>query len=429
MKRRTILTLANGCLLTAPLFSRRSSPKRKRRNGAGIKKIVVCFLRGGNDCLNTMVPVDSTQFNYYSNLRPTLGLSQAELVNIPGDGFFGLHPGLAPLVDIIQSGSLALVHAVGYPGSDRSHFESQSYYETAVPGFGLLDGWLNRYLAHTTGPGLIRGVTIGSNIHQSVTGTVTVPVSSNFGLTIIEVDPFLSVTPAEKYRTALQQVYNQTSTSGNEALYGAGNKIFQMVNRFSDRNLNEYVPENGAIYPDSTFGQGVAHAAQMLKDDETSPLGVEVVTLNQNGYDTHSNQVIPGNPATIDRAHGLLLNELAQAMEAFYTDMGSARMDDTVFLVVSEFGRRAFENDSFGTDHGTGSLAMVMTNGVNAPTFNGGDNWPGLESSNLFDGGDLNWVSDFRDIYWEILTNHFGVDQSTVDLIIPGHVYNPPGII
>lgn len=405
-------------------FARAKLPRKR----GTIKKMLVLFQRGGNDGLNTMIPVDPVEYNRYQNLRPSIGIAQASLLNIPGNSFFALHPALSSLIPIKQAGQLSLIHAVGYPNPDRSHFESQSFYETAVPGNGLLDGWINRYLSLTSGPGLIRGISIGSNIPQSATGTVPVPVSNNFGQLDIEVDNALEGLEAETYKQRIRDLFLQTPTSGNQLIYDTGNNIFQMIDSFADRDWQDpgFMPDNGAVYPDTGLGRRVMHAAQMLKDD-TSFLGVETVTIDQGGYDTHANQVNAGNPLNEGQGHPRLLRELGDCMAAFYTDMGPTRMQDVVLLVLTEFGRRAYENDSTGTDHGTGALVMAMGGANTSAVVNDGPDWPGL--NNLLYGDDLMWVTDFRDIYWEILSRHMGVDNTTLGNIIPGHTYSSVGFI
>lgn len=429
MKRRTaIKALAGGLAIAPKLLANQFPPQRTPVGRKGtLKKMVVVFQRGGNDGLNTLVPVETNQYNYYANLRPTVGLPQGALLNLPGSGFFGLHPEMSALLPIIQAGHCSMIHAVGYPNPDRSHFESQAYFETAVPGNGLLSGWLNRYLANTAGPGFIRGISIGSNIPQSVTGSVPVPVSNNFGETSVETDRNLSNADQPNYLQKIDDLYSLTPSAGNAPIYDTGGKIFQMLSNFADRDLNNYVPENGAVYPSSRLGDRVMHAAQMLKDDNF--LGVEVVTIDQGGYDNHAGQIVNGNPLDGEGQHARLLRELSESMAAFYTDMGPVRMNDVVFLVVSEFGRRAYENDSFGTDHGTGSVAMVMGPSVNGAIINGDANWPGLATADLYSEDDLDWVTDFRDIYADILVNHLGADASLLSSVIPGHTHTPVGFI
>ncbi|MDJ0839822.1 MAG: DUF1501 domain-containing protein [Acidobacteriota bacterium] len=428
MKRRTFMKALGSSALLGGAVQGFSRPRHRAGKGGTIKKLVVLFQRGGNDGLNTLVPVSNPQYGYYSGLRPTVALPQGNLINVTGtSGFFALHPSIQPLRGIIEAGDLTMVHAVGYPNPDGSHFESQAYLETGVPGVGLMDGWLNRFLQETTGPGLIRGISIGSNIPQSVTGSVPVPVSSNFGRAELEVDPDLGDTEADAYRQKLSEVLALPHPSSNDDVYNTGNRIFEMIDSFADRDRTNYVPDNGVTYPNSRLGDRVSHAAQMLKDD-SSFLGVEVVTIDQGGYDNHSNQLNPAAPTQeASSIHARLLRDMADCMRAFYDDMGPVRMQDTMFLVVSEFGRRAYQNDSNGTDHGVGSLVLAMGGTTTGNMVNEGANWPGLHNNDLL-YGNLDWVTDFRDIYWEVLSGHMGVNNTTLNTILPGHIYTPVGL-
>ncbi|MCB1050387.1 MAG: DUF1501 domain-containing protein, partial [Acidobacteria bacterium] len=341
-------------MISAPALTRAlasGNPQKPRRNKGGTKKLVVVFLRGGNDGLNTVIPIESTQYARYAALRPRIAIPIQNVVPLQGTSFFGLHPSLQPLQPIYNNGHLCFIHCVGYPNPDRSHFESEAYFETATPGNTLVDGWLNRLLQF--GPsagGLIRGICIGSQLPQSLLGSYSVPVSSNFGNIIIGGD---DENPHEGNQI-LESILSGTPTPGNEAVYATGNAIFQMVNNFSDRNYNNYVPENNANYYESSaqIGRRMRHAAQMLKETP-SPLNIELAVIDTGGYDTHSGQVV-GAPERTDVGHGSLLRDLARAMKAFYTDMGPTRMQDIAVMVISEFGRRAYDNDSNGTDHGTG---------------------------------------------------------------------------
>ena len=432
MKRRTLLKTAAGALAaplyTTPILSGNSGPRTKFQRKGAIKKLLVFFQRGGNDGLNTLVPIDNTQHNHYMNLRPTVGLPAASLLNVPGSTFFAHHPGMNALRPMMQNGHVSFIHCVGYPSPNRSHFESQSFYETATPGISSGAGWLNRFLQQTTGAGLIRGVVIDNNLPQIAAGQEPVPVSTNFGNANIDVDPALDNADSTLYLSKIEQIMNEAATPGNATVYDTSKKVFDMINAFNDRNLNNYVPENGAVYPNNGIGRRVQHAAQMLKDDP-SFLGIEVAVVNQGGYDTHANQVPAVNPLTTNSGHGARLRELSESLAAFYTDMGPARMQDCLVLMISEFGRRAFQNDSLGTDHGTGAVVMVMNTLASGQAHNGDGDWPGLGNAALLQGRDLDWVTDFRDIYWEVLATHMGVAPATIGNIIPGHTYSPVGFL
>lgn len=420
MKRRDFVKLAaTGMGLAGLGQGAMAKPSQRILRKTPGKKLLVIFQRGGNDALNTLIPINPSQHSLYMNYRPTLGVPIANTLNTSHSDF-GLHPSLASIHPIHQAGNMSFVHCVGYPGSDRSHFESESYYETAVPGNTLLEGWINRYLQNTTGDGgLIRAVAIGSTAPQSVMGLIPVPTSSNFGTLQVGDDSLADgATPPGQLQQILDQIHDLVPTAGNQSVYETGQAIFQMVESFSDRNLDDYVPANGATYPDTYFGERIKHAAQMLKEDP-SPLNIEVATVDMNGYDTHAQQ-------NSDGGHADLMSELSDSLAALYTDMGS-QMNDLLVLVVTEFGRRVYENDSAGTDHGTGGVAMIMSNSASGQICLG-SGWPGLEEHNLY-YGDLDWRNDFRDIYWEILDSHMGLSTSEIDAIIPGHSYTPLGII
>lgn len=245
MKRRQFLQSLAAVGAAGGLLNRGwSAASAPRRKGTAGKKLVFCFLRGGNDALNTMTPLDETEYNLYAGLRPSIAIPRANLVAVPGNDFFGLHPAMAPLTSIHQDGELSFIHAVGYPDLDRSHFESESYWETSVPGNGLLDGWINRYLQNTSGSGLIRGISVGYNMPHSVIGNLAIPVSGNFGDLAAGMDG-----DDQQLNALIQNAYTLPPTSGNESLYSTGEKIYQMIDSFADRNIDEYQPENGATYP------------------------------------------------------------------------------------------------------------------------------------------------------------------------------------
>jgi len=413
MKRRELLKMmAAGSVAGALGTGALAKNKSKRENG---KKLLLIFQRGANDGLNTLIPIESSQYALYQGHRPAIQIPLTSILPT-NHSDFGLHPSLAPLQPVHAAGNLSFLHCVGYPNPDRSHFESMAFLETAVPGNTLLQGWLNRYFQNTIGDGgLIRGVSIGSTTPQSMMGDIPIPTSTNFGTMQIGDDTLGGGTPPGELQIILDQIHDLNPTVGNEELYETGRTLFQMVENFSSRDLDSYTPEFGATYPETSFGNRVKHAAQMLKDTPTE-LKVEVATIDMNGYDTHAQQLV---------GHANLLSELALSLAAFHTDMGS-RMNDVLVMVITEFGRRAYENDSAGTDHGTGGVAMIMNNNVSGNVLLG-SGWPGLESASLY-GGDLNWVNDYRDIYWEVMATHMGVNSVDLEQIIPGHAPTALGI-
>ena len=183
----------------------------------------------------------------------------------------------------------------------------------------------------------------------------------------------------------------------------------------------DYVPANGAVYPSGSFGEHLQVIAQMVKMDT----GLHVATVDLGGWDTHEYQGDGSGGYMAD-----LLGELAQGLSALYIDLdgsGAASYTDRLIVVVmSEFGRRMKENASHGTDHGHGSVMLVLGGQVNGGIVYG--DWPGLSNDQLYDNADLAVTTDFRRVLREILINRLG--NGNLSAVFPGYSgYQPIGIV
>jgi len=173
----------------------------------------------------------------------------------------------------------------------------------------------------------------------------------------------------------------------------------------------------GARYPRGPLGEGLQQVAQLVKAD----LGVEVAFVETGGWDHHAAE----GGATGQLANRL--RDLGSSLAAFYRDLGS-RGDDVVLVTLTEFGRTVRENGNRGTDHGHGSVALVLGGGVRGGRVHG--RWPGLASSALYEGRDLAVTTDFRDLLGELLTRHMGAND--LRPVFPGHACDPlrfPGVL
>jgi uncharacterized protein (DUF1501 family) len=200
-----------------------------------------------------------------------------------------------------------------------------------------------------------------------------------------------------------ESIYDQ---SVNDVLGGTGRETFEAVNFLKKVNPAQYRPENGAQYPRTPFGNSLLQISQLIKAN----VGLEVAFTDIGGWDTHSNQ---GN------ARGQLalrLTEFGAGLSALVTDLG-AHMDDVVILTMSEFGRTARENGTRGTDHGHANSMFVIGNHVRGGHVYG--QWPGLESSALYEGRDLALTTDFRDVFGELVQRHLG--DSNLQAVFPGY--------
>jgi len=358
------------------------------------KVLITVFQRGAVDGLNMVVPFGDK--NYYS-LRPTIAIPNTAVLDL--DGFFGLHPSLAPLKPIYTSGHMAIVDAVGSPDPTRSHFDAQDYMESGTPGRkSTTDGWLNRTLAPVReNKSPVRAVGLGTALPRALRGR-------NEAVAISTVADF-QVRDARGAET-FESMYASTL---DRTLNGAAKDTFDAVRLMKSIQKTPYVPAAGAKYPGSRFGRGMEQIARLIKSD----IGLEVAFTDIGGWDTHVNQ-IAAQPTAGQLAN--LLGDFGNTLGAFYQDMGD-RMSDIVIVTMSEFGRTARENGTRGTDHGHANAMFVMGGSVRGGKVYG--EWPGLEREQLYEGRDLALTTDFRDVLGELVTRHLG--NRDVTTIFPGY--------
>jgi uncharacterized protein (DUF1501 family) len=364
------------------------------------KILITIFQRGAVDGLNMVVPFGER--DYYA-ARPSIAIPRPNDPQgaVDLDGFFGLHPRLAPLKPLWDSRQLAIVHASGSPDGTRSHFDAQDYMETATPGVkSTEDGWLNRYLharEHADATPF-RAVALAAQLPRSLQGNepaLAMGQIGQFGIRAGQATDMLQASFESEYASAADSVLNRT-----------GNEAFDAVKMLKSADPSKYQPENGAEYPRSAFGDALRQIAQLVKAD----VGLEVAFAELGGWDTHVNQ---GN------AVGQLaqrLDDFSRGIAALARDLGD-RMGDTVILTMSEFGRAVAENGNRGTDHGHGN-AMFIVGGQNVKGGRVYGRWPGLAREQRYEGRDLAVTTDFRSVFAEIVRSHLGVVDTRT--IFPG---------
>jgi uncharacterized protein (DUF1501 family) len=414
MQRRVFVKSGALALVTlglSPSFLRRTAFAQELTQGAarlaGRNKTLVClFQRGAADALNVVVPFGDK--SYYA-LRPNIAVPEPGRPNgaLDLDGFYALHPALAPLKPLWDRGLLAPIHAVGSPSATRSHFDAQDYMETATPDVkGTRDGWLNRYLAlkgtcesgcaHDAATSPFRAVAMTAQTPRVLDGPApTVAMNS-----LAEFSIRASGADAERRLEALY------TTGSADLVHGAGAEMFEAMKVMRAADPQKYAPSNGAQYPPSQFGQRLRQIAQLVK----AGVGLEVAFADVGGWDTHVNQ---------GGATGQLANRLgdfARSIAAFVTDLGD-RMEDVVILTMSEFGRTVRQNGTGGTDHGHAGSMFVIGGGVRGGRVHG--KWPGLAPELLYEGRDLALTTDFRSVFAEVASKHLGAER--LDRLFPGY--------
>jgi uncharacterized protein (DUF1501 family) len=366
----------------------------------GRKKILVAiFQRGAVDGLNMVVPFGEPR---YYQLRPSIAIPKPDGTTnsaIDLDGFFGLHPALAPLKPLFDAQHLAIVDAVGSPDPTRSHFDAQDYMESGTPGYkGAADGWLNRALPKESGPASpLRAVSLGDTLARTLRG-------HNDAVAVRSLNDF--------------QVHDQSGAATFESMYensldtmlhGTGQETFNAVKIMQSIQKQVYVPANDAKYPNGGFGKSLQQIAQLIKAN----VGVEVAFADIGGWDTHVNET-GGQPTNGQLANNL--GQFGQALAAFYQDLGD-RMEDVTLVTMSEFGRTVKENGDRGTDHGHANVMFVLGGDVRGGKIYG--DWPGLQDEQLYDGRDLALTTDFRDVLGELVARHLG--NSNLKSVFPGY--------
>lgn len=416
MDRRVFMKSGALALVTmglSPSFLRRTAfagelMRGAARHGAARGKTLIClFQRGAADALNVVVPHGESA---YYRLRPNIAIARPALSAGPAgaldlDGFFGLHPALAPMKPLWDMGILAPVHALGSPSSTRSHFDAQDYMETATPDDkGTRDGWLNRYLAtrgtceagcaHDAAPSPFRAVAMTPQTPRMLEGPApTIAMSS--------LDEF-TVRASGPAADRLEALYR---TGSADVVHAAGGEMFEAVKLLRAANPQKYLPQNGAAYPASQFGQRLRQIAQLIKAD----VGLEVAFADVGGWDTHVNQgASTGQLAT-------RLDDFATAVAALVADLGD-RMADVTIMTMSEFGRTVRQNGNGGTDHGHAGALFVIGGDVKGRKVYG--RWPGLEPEQLYEGRDLALTTDFRAVFSEVAAKHLGATK--LDALFPG---------
>jgi uncharacterized protein (DUF1501 family) len=367
--------------------------------------IVSIFLRGGADGLSLVVPYAE---NAYYTLRPTIAIPRPDSTNanraVDLNGFFGLPPAMASLLPAYQAGHLLIVHATGSTDPTRSHFDAQAFMEVGVPGARDIEtGWLGRHLASKPPMkpnAALRALAFNYGLPLMLAGapdTLPIPNPASFALS------------GSSSTSSQRLAWLGTSFAGQlDPLKASALNTQRTITQLSAIGISTYQPSGGAVYPTSSFGTALRSTAALIRAD----VGVEAVQIDVSGWDTHNAQgPLTGGMATTMRT-------LADAIAAFHADMvGASRIGRLTVVVMSEFGRKAQENGSQGTDHGHGNVMFVL--GGSATGGRVLTQWPGMSTQQLYQGQDLQVTIDYRDILAEVVSRRLGNAQ--LDVVFPGY--------
>jgi uncharacterized protein (DUF1501 family) len=361
--------------------------------------LVSVFLPGGADALSVLYPALDSR---YRQLRPTLALGPGDGPQFTEDPSLFWHPSLAPFATLHGEGKVTVMPAVGYTHPDQSHFTSRHFWEVGATDARLVSGWMGRYLDHVgVRDNPLQGLSLDYQLQPSLAST-KVPVAA--------------LAAPDEYTFDAPGVWGDVEARMLETLQPLGARRSDRflnqaadVTAQSDRLRRQLAPFTGSDYGtpvpypdgDDGFPKQLAGLAAML----AAGLPLRCVAITAPGeYDTHSDQ-----PKAL--ADGLDIT--ARSLLAFQRDLEARGLADRVLtLVWSEFGRRAEENGSDGTDHGAAGTAFLI--GTRSKGQMVGE-FPGV--ANLDDDGNLRATSDFRGVYSSLLEQWLGEDAAAV---IPG---------
>jgi uncharacterized protein (DUF1501 family) len=384
--------------------------------GVRTRNLVVVYLGGGNDALNTLVSYRDAA--YYSR-RPSLAVPAGQVLQVGTDAAgqaLGLHPRLGGLLNIFNEGRLALVQRTGYANSSRSHFEAGDIWGTANPQSSTGSGWLGRYLDVLPRPldALAAWNTTAETPRALISATTGVPAIPNAGA-YTYASPNRGAAATQERAAAQTMASNPANGRPHLAFVNSTARgAIETLDRVA--LATSYTPT--IAYPDGGF----ADALQTVAGAIVRGIGSRVFWLQTGGYDTHAGQGGGGGGDYAD-----LMSTLGDGLWAFYSDIRNNGLSaDTTVLVFSEFGRRISENGSAGTDHGAAGLMMVLggsvRGGLHGTAASVAPGHPTLENNS----GDVRYETDFRSVYARLLEQWLGV--SSVPILGGDFRAGAPGI-
>jgi uncharacterized protein (DUF1501 family) len=369
--------------------------------GLPSRRLVVVYLGGGNDALNTLV---SYQDPSYYNRRPSIAIPAGQVLQVGTDAAghaLGLHPRLGGLLNVFNEGHLALVQRSGYANSSRSHFEASDIWGTANPQSYTGSGWLGRYLDTLPRPvdALAAWNTTGETPRALLSGTTGVPAIPSAS-TYIYASPNRGSVALEERTAAQIMASNPAPGRPHLAFVNSTSRgAIETLDRVAQATA--YTPT--VQYPNNGFALALRTVAGAI----VKSIGSRVFWVQTGGYDTHAQQGQGGGGG-----YANLMGALGDGLWAFYSDIRNQGFaNDTTVIVFSEFGRRISENGSNGTDHGAAGLMMALGGMVRGGLYGTAASLapgsPTLENNS----GDVRYETDFRSVYAKLLDQWLGANS------------------
>ena len=385
MKRRDFLknsALASSTMLI-PSFV--NSANNLVFTNSGQKRLVIIQLSGGNDGLNTVIPVNNDI--YYKN-RPQIAIDKNKTLQL-GDTI-SLNPNLIGLQKLYDKGHLCIINNVGYPNPDRSHFRSTDIWQTASDSNQFFkSGWIGRYLDENA-KFAYQAIELDDSLSLALKGE--------------ELNGIATKNPEIFFKSSNDPFFNQLLQHQNDAHLSEHNLGYLYKTLTDAKSSAAYINEKNRIkntsitYPNTDFGKQLKTTANLIN----SNINTQIFYTSLDGFDTHVNQ---------EKRQGALLKNYADSLEVFVNDLKQNNtFKDTLILTFSEFGRRVNQNAAKGTDHGAANNVFIIGDHLKkAGFYNPLNNLTQLDAN-----GDLIYEIDFREIYAAILSKWLKVNDTLI---------------
>ncbi|MEO8110658.1 MAG: DUF1501 domain-containing protein [Ginsengibacter sp.] len=350
----------------------------------GNKVLVVLQFSGGNDGLNTVIPIRN---DIYYKSRPKLGIEKDKALSLTDE--IGINPALTAFKDLYDDGSLGILNSVGYPNPDRSHFRSMDIWQSASDSDKYVyTGWLGRYLdAQCSGCSKpTQALEVDDVLSLALKGEI------NKGLAVKD--------PKRLYNTSHEKYFKEINGAHHpeeetvDYLYKTLSETLSSADYIFEQSM---LHPSTKIYPATVTGKNLKTIASLIMSD----INTKVYYLSLGSFDTHVNQ---------ENQQKRLFTELNDAVSAFVKDLkDNNRFDDVMLMTFSEFGRRVAQNASGGTDHGTANSMFFIGGGLKQKGII--NTMPDLSDLN---DGDLKHTVDFKNVYATVLNKWLGADDKEI---------------
>ncbi len=363
--------------------------------------LILVRLKGGNDGLNTIVPL--YDYDTYANARPKIKINENELFKLNDD--FGIANYATGLEKMWGDGQMRVVHGVGYENSTLSHFNGSDVWGTANADANETTGWIGRYFEDQFPNYLLNPPEVPTAIQiGGVKNIIFDGEEAGYSFNVGDPDRLLEIAqsgnlydvsnlPGCRYGEKVGYIKNIANTTFSYS--GVIHEAYDKSTAYTE-------------YPDNELSQQLSIISRLIKGG----LGTKVYMVSLSGFDTHNNQL---------QRQGELLTTISDTMNHFYEDLKSSGWDDKVLsMTISEFGRRLNENGSGGTDHGKASSLMLFGTGLNGNGFAG--EHPDITNPDRI--GNLDYTTDFRQVYTTILKDWLCADADLIDTVFQNNSYD-----